>query len=89
VSKAEFCGYWWGFRNPRRIKDLGTNLEQLNPMEIHFYRIAFRWSCEDRASFALQSVVPGDYFEFAADGVFDADHGVHLEHKCRSIEQTL
>ena len=30
----------------------------------------------------FQSIAPSDYFEFAADGVFDADHGVHLEYKC-------
>ena len=34
-------------------------------------------------SLAFQSVAPGDYFEFAADSVLDADHGVHLEYKGR------
>src|SRR5579864_3984281 len=34
-------------------------------------------------SLAFQSVAPGDHFEFATDCVLDADHGVHLEYKCR------
>src|ERR1700692_4487684 len=34
-------------------------------------------------SLAFQAVAPGDYFEFAPNCVLDADHGVHLEYKCR------
>jgi hypothetical protein len=37
----------------------------------------------------FEAVAPGDDFEFAADGVLDGDHRVHLEYKDGSIEQNL
>jgi hypothetical protein len=33
-------------------------------------------------SLAFQAIAPGDYFEFATNGVLDGDYGVHLEYKC-------
>ena len=44
---------------------------------------------QGRMSLAFQSVAPGDYFQLAPDCVLNADHGVHLEYKCGSIEQNL
>ena len=40
-------------------------------------------------SLAFQAVAPSDYFEFAPNRVFDPDHGVHLEHKCREHRAKL
>src|SRR5438045_823313 len=34
-------------------------------------------------SFAFQAISPGDDVEFPADGFFDRDDGVHLEHERR------
>ncbi len=34
-------------------------------------------------SVSFQSISPGDDLEFAADGFFDRDDGVHLEHERR------
>src|SRR5208283_5373392 len=48
-----------------------------------------RREASDRMSVAVQSVAPGDYFEFAPDCVLDADYGVHLEYKCREHRAEL
>src|ERR1700692_1919072 len=40
-------------------------------------------------SLAFQAFAPGDYFEFAPNCLLDADHGVHLEYKCREHRAKL
>jgi hypothetical protein len=40
-------------------------------------------------SLAIQAIAPGDYFEFATNGVLDGDYRVHLEYEGREHRAKL
>jgi hypothetical protein len=40
-------------------------------------------------SLTVQAIAPGDYFEFATNGVLDGDYRVHLEYEGREHRAKL